>query len=460
MNRRLPRLAGVLLGTALLVACSGPEAVRGDADVAPTPRRMVVWLDGSGVDAETSSRLAAVGVDELVVRRGTVRLSAGAPVIQLLPPPPVEGPIPTAVALEIRGLGVDEVGDHAAEAVWAALAADFGGDLPTELVLDLPEVGDGTAGFLASLARHSGLAVTPVLSVAQIETEAGRAAAASVHGCIVPVFGSQQADLRGVGGVGTPRLAASLAPLRDLGVRVRLAAALRPKVEPDVGGWAADIEPLTDESTAEIQRTSTLDRSFLTLRPVTWAGRSFGARQTIAVAWVDTARLGTFLTESHRLVLPDMEGWDLVTLPPSGPNLGLDREELIRYLGGDGPAPSIEARVRRSGRELTVRFANPSVFRSTITGFGNWVQIELAAGSLVASSRGDFDRVILGAVRDGEWQPNPPGGPNAVRFVDNYVGPGEELETGTVRLPSSRSEVTVRWQVRLSDGSTVTGVAR
>ena len=76
----------------------------------------------------------------------------------------------------------------------------------------------------------------------------------------------------------------------------------------------------------------------------------------------------------------------------------------------------------------------------------------------MASSRGGFDRVILGSMERGEWRPNPTGGPNAVRFVETYVAPGEELKTGAVRLPRTSSKVLVKWQIQLSDGSSVTGV--
>ena len=105
-----------------------------------------------------------------------------------------------------------------------------------------------------------------------------------------------------------------------------------------------------------------------------------------------------------------------------------------------------------------MRLANTSVFRSAITGFGNWLQVELASGALVATSRGDFDRITLGTMDRGEWRPNPSGGPDAVRYVETYLAPGEELKTGSIRLPSSRSRVVVRWQVQLSDGSALTGV--
>jgi len=453
------RFGVILTGVLILSACSDTNIGQLTADVAPTPRKTAVWLSAEGIDAETADELAAVGVDQLVVRRGAILLSEGAPVVQLLPSPPVEGPIPTAVVLDIpHPVSKDNV--DAADAVWAALEIDFGNSLPSEIILDFPELGEGTSEFVARLAGQSGLAVIPILRVSQIETELGQAVAMAAHRCIVPLFGPQNDDLRGLDDLDTQPLSVRLVSLRDLGVRVRVAVSLRPRTEPTVDDWAEDIDALTDETAAEIKRASTLDRSFLTKRPLMWGGQSFGPGQTIAVAWVDAARLGLYLTESHRTILPEVEGWDLVSLPPPGSNLGLDREELIGYLGGEGPGPKIEVRLERNGRNLTVRLANTSVFRSAITGYGNWIQVEIASGALVATSRGSFDRVILGSMDRGEWRPNPSGGPDAVRFVETYVAPGEELQTGSIRLPSSRSRVTVRWQIQLSDGSAVTGVAK
>ena len=446
-------------GLLWLASCGGgPHSQQGD-EVAPIPRRLVVWLDGAGADADTVSRLLDAGVDELVVRRGSILISGGAPVVRLEPAPVVGGALPVAVALQVLGLD-DREHDADAEAVWSALAADFGDRLPAELVLDLPELGDGAASFVTRLVATSGLAVVPLLSLDQLETEVGRRVAVAATRCLVPIFGSQTADLRGLEGRTTRPLDVKLDPIRDLGVKVRIGIALRATTDPEVAGWAEDIDPLTDETNGEIVRTSTLDRSFVTRRALDWAGASFGPGQTIAAAWVDTPKLNSFFVESQRLLLPDIVGWDLVSLPPAGPNLGVDRDELIRYLSGEGPEPTIEVRPHRRGRDLSVELTNTSVFRSTLTGVGNWLQIELGSGALVAESRGGFDRVILGRIVDGRWQPNPAGGPGAVRFVENYVAPGEVITTGTIRLPSSRSEVTVRWQVQLSDGSTVSGVAR
>ncbi len=420
---------------------------------------MVVWLEDGGLDAATAVRLAEVGVDELVVRRGSILLSAGAPVVRLSASPSVQGALPLAVALEVNGLD-DDRRDADADAVWAALAADFGDRLPAELILDLPELRAGAPAFISRLIRTSGLGVVPVLSIAQLETEIGRQAARAANRCIVPVFGFQRADLRGLTDAATRPLDVRLAPIRDLGVKVRLAAALRPVTDPEAAGWAADVDPLTGEVDVEISRTSTLDRSFLARRAVEWAGLSLAPGQTVATAWVDTPRLNAFFTDSHRMILPEVAGWDLVSLPPAGNNLGLDREELIRYLAGEGPAPIVEVRLDRRGRTATVTMANAGVFRSTITGVGTWVQLELASGALVAESRGDFDRIVLGRVVGGDWRPKPSGPPDAVRFYENYLAPGETMTSGTVRLPSSRSRVGVRWQVQLSDGSVVTGVVR
>jgi len=451
------RLVALLVGLLALSACADRNRSRDAGEVAPIPKKLTVWLTGDGIDADTADRLAEVGVDRLVVRRGSILLSAGAPVVRLLSSPPVEGPIPVAVALEVRGLG-STIDDDAAESVWAALEADFGDRPPAQLILDLPELGDGASGFVSRLAQRSGLAVVPILTAAQLDTESGRAVARAAHQCIVPAFGPQDADLRGLGETDSRPLSAKLAAIRNLDVRVRVAVALRPKTSPEVDAWAEDPDVLTDDATAEIKRTSTLNRSFSTKRPLTWGGRSFAAGETIAVAWVDAAKLGLYLTECHRTILPEVDGWDLVSLPPLGPNLGLDRDELIRYLAGDGPAPDVDVQVQRNGRTLVVRLANPSVFRSAITGFGNWVQVELESGMLVATSRGTFDHVILGEVRDGEWHPNPTGGPNAVRFAETYLAPGEELETGPIRLPSNRSKVRVTWQIQVSDGSAATGI--
>ena len=70
MMLRTHRSAVFLVGMVLLIGCSDRAVEHLAGDDAPTPRRLVVWLDGDGVDAETAGRLADSGVDQLVVHRG------------------------------------------------------------------------------------------------------------------------------------------------------------------------------------------------------------------------------------------------------------------------------------------------------------------------------------------------------------------------------------------------------
>jgi hypothetical protein len=175
------------------------------------------------------------------------------------------------------------------------------------------------------------------------------------------------------------------------------------------------------------------------------------------VRWVDAARLHAALKEMHRLVLPEVAGWDLVALPPESRSLGLGRESLLRYLEGEGPAPEVEVEVKRDGRTVRVSLDNPGPFVTAVTNHGNWVQVSVEEGWLQARDRGGFDGLRLGNARGDDWREGDLDQFNGARFSEVYIGPGERLTSGSVRLPSSRSKVTVRWHLTLSDGSAVTG---
>ena len=90
----------------------------------------------------------------------------------------------------------------------------------------------------------------------------------------------------------------------------------------------------------------------------------------------------------------------------------------------------------------------------------NFKALQAGALDLVVEDGGSFDRVMLGDIRDGVWRQVSIGGGNAVRYVESYIAPGEELETGLMRLPSRDTEVTVRWHVVLSTGEEVSGETR
>jgi len=428
-------------------------------EVTPAPRRVVVWLEPDGLDSDVAETLRMAGVDEVVVRRGSVNLAGRAPVLRLRPAPAIVGAIPVGIALEVGGIreGLDE---DMAEAMWRGIESELGDATPAELILDLPTVPDGLDGFVSHLAQISGVPVVPVLGFEQLQSEAGRRLAVAARGCIVPAFGTAGADLRGVRELDPLPLIKKLEPMRDSGIRVRLGIVLRPRTEPVLDGPLEDLDPLTEDLASEVSTSSTLDRSFIFAKEIEWSGRRWQPGERVDVRWMDAARLHGALQEIHRVILPEVGGWDLVPLPGEDQGLGLGREVLMRYLGGEGPAPDIHLRAERRGRSLKVIVGNTSPFGSAVSNFGNWVEISVDAGRLVADDRGGFERVGLGTFRRGEWKLGGSGEVNAVRFNEVYFAPEEEITTGLIRLPSSRSRVTVRWRVVLGDGSELAGTAQ
>jgi len=423
-------------------------------EVAPTPRRLVVWLGDEGLDSDTAQRMRAAGVDEVVVRRGSMNLAGQAPVLRFNTMPPVEGAIPVGIELEVQGVRAD-LDRSAAEAVWRAIDAELAGSVPAELILDLPRLAEGLDEFVTALTEASGVSVVPLLSFEQIQHEEGLRTAAAARICVVPAFGTDGADLRGVAELDPLPLWKKLEPLAGTGVRVRPAMVLTPRTEPALEGTGDDLDPLT--AVATVSTSSILDRTFTFERSATWSGRSWKKGDSVAVRWVDAARLNAALTEMHRLVLPEVAGWDLVSLPPEDQSLGLGRDTLLRYLEGEGPAPEAEVDVERDGQILRVVMDNPGPFVTAVTNHGNWVQVSVDESWVRARDRGSFDGLRLGNVQGDDWREGDFDRFNGARFTEVYLGPGERIMSGWVRLPSSGTKVTVSWNLTLSDGSTVTG---
>jgi len=279
--------------------------------------------------------------------------------------------------------------------------------------------------------------------------------AAAARICVLPAFGTEGADLRGIGELDPLPLWKKLEPLAGSGVRVRLAVVLTPRTDPVLKGPGDDLNPLT--GVASMSTTSTLDRTFTFESNASWSGRNWQKNDSVAVRWVDAARLNAALTEMHRLVLPEVAGWDLVTLPAEDQALGLGRETLLRYLEGEGPAPDVEVDVERDGRSVRVSVTNSGLFVTAVSNHGNWIQVSADEGWIQARDRGSFDGLRLGNARGRDWNEGDLDRFNGVRFSEVYLGPEEQVSSGAVRLPSSRSKVTVRWNLTLSDGSAVTG---
>jgi hypothetical protein len=442
----------------VLLASSCADGDRRSTGSAPAleSRRAVVWLSESGLDELTAAELARVGIDEVVIRRGVVDLTGEAPVLRFAPKAAIAGDLPVGLVLEVEGAreGLDAA---TAAAVWRAVAAEEAGALPAEILLDLPDLPAGTADFVARLAASAGVPVVPVLSVGQLGEDEGRRVAAAAGRCVVPAFGTGHEGLRGAGEGGTLPLARKLEPLAGLGVGVRIGIGMAPVIRPALGRWGDDLGPLTEPENAEVRTTSELDRSFVVRRPLDWSGRRWSAGETVAVRWWDVSRLHASLAEIDRVALPEVVGWDLVPLPPTGARLGIGEEALFAYLAGEGPAPELRVELERSGGSVRVTMANTGPFSSAVSGVSNWLEIAASQGSVLVSDRGSFDSIELGIRRGGEWQAQVGEVADAVRFRETCLGPAEQLTTGWVRLTASRAELRVRWHVLLSSGAEASG---
>ena len=438
------------------LGCGSDVTTARPGEVAPRPRRTVVWLDARGVDATTAERLRLAGVDELVVERGTVNLAGEVPVFRMIPAPPVAGSIPVALLLRVEAVR-ENIGEGMPAAVWRTIAAELGESTPVEILLDFPEVSSGLPDFVAALSNISGVPVVPVFTPGQLRTSEAVRAVSTARTCVVPIAGTGHSSLRGVAELPTLSIAEKLAPLVSSGARVRLAVGLHPITEPGLSGWGNDLNPLTEPANATVNTSSTLDRTFEIIRALDWSGRQWTAEEAVAVRWLDASRLHMSLAEASRLILPEVAGWDLVPLPPETGGLGLSREALIRYLEGEGPNPDVSVTLESSGAQFSVSLDNPGPFGSAVSGVGNWLEVSVVSGSLVADSRGSFDRLVLGSVEGDQWSPRYLGTPSAARYSEIYLAPGEKLSTGLVRLSSRRAQVRVRWQLLLSSGEVRTG---
>jgi len=452
------RNASVVAALALAgaIGCGSDVPKTGVGTVAPRPRRTVVWLDARGVDATTAVRLQQAGVDELVVERGTVDLAGEVPVFRMTPAPPVAGSIPLALALRVEAVR-ENLGEGMAAAVWRAIAAELGETTPVEIVLDLPQVSSGLADFVGALSNIAGVPVVPVVTSQQLRDPEAVRVVSRARGCVVPIAGTGHPSLRGVEELPTLTIAEKLEPLVASGVRVRLAVGLHPIATPALSEWGDDVNPLTEPENATVSTSSTLDRTFEINRSLQWSGRQWSAGESVALRWLDASRLHTSLAEAGRLVLPELAGWDLVPLPPAEGGLGFSREALIRYLEGEGPDPEVTVRYETSGTQVSVSLDNPGPFGSAVSGVGNWLEVSVISGTLVADSRGSFDRLVLGSFEGDQWSSRYLGAPSAARYSEVYLAPGEQLNTGPLRLSSRRAQVRVRWQLLLSSGEVLTG---
>ncbi|MCP4901974.1 MAG: hypothetical protein GY906_33840 [bacterium] len=448
----------LLLSLMVVLGCRGDRQLAAGRIEAAAPRRSTVWIGPEGLDESTSTLLRRAGVDGVVLRRGTVDLSSEVPTLRLQAAPRIAGSLPVGVALYVEAIG-PEVGSESAQVLWRALAPVVGESMGAEILLDFPVMRPGLGTFLESLSNVSGLPVVPVLTVDQLGAPGALEAVKAARSCVVLVYGGV-GIIRSGANPSNDNLDEQLAPLAASGARVRVGIVLEPETEPALSRWGDDLSLLAASENAEIASKSSLDRTFVVRRPLSWSSRRWNVGERISIGWTDAARLDQAFRQITRLVLPELGGWDLISLPPPGEALGIGREALLYYLDGEGPAPKVDVTIHRQGRVVRVRLVNTGPFSTAVAGVGNWVEVSVDDGSVSAESPGGFDGLELGFRSGSGWRRGGGAGFNGVRFVENYVGPRESIESGPVQLLSSRSRVTVRWQLVLTTGQQFGGVVQ
>lgn len=415
---------------------------------APGTRHLRLWVR-SDFSREDAVRVKTVGIDEVVVYRGLVDLSAGTPILRLVAPPDLGKVIPQTPVLGLRlGSRMQKING---EALWAALKPVLAS---STVILDLREIPEGVADFLGEFEEVSGIKIIPLMAGEQLGEPEAQKVMSLLGECIIPLYGSAGPDFRGPGGLRRLPLAKQLAPLAGLGVKIGVGIGLRPLMAPAMKTWGGDLNQLFGDL-AEPATARTLNRAFIFRKDCSWGGRKWSAGEKLEGRWMDVARLSSAFRESDHLILPEISGWDLFGFPPEGAAMGLNQDGFLAYLTGRGPAPEILIMPEKSGRSLKIHLINRSPFISAVSKQGHWLEVSLPRGSLIVRGQGSFDSVVLGSLDSGRFKAGISDRVDAVRFFENYIGAGEEISTGTILLPSSRSDFFIHFRVLLSDGQEV-----
>jgi len=414
-------------------------------------RNLALWVN-SDFGVEEAERVQNMGVNELVVYRGLVDMRAGTPVLKMIRPPDSGDVLPTVPFLGLQ-VGNAVLGKKEAEFLSRVLQSslDGGGE---KLILDLRELPEGISDFIAYLKEISERRVIPLLSRQQLSEKEGLATAVAAGEIVLPLYGSAGPGFRGMNGQRNLSLKKNLASLRSSGIRIRVGIGLKPLSEPRFPGWGGSLNQLSEDLAKSVPATG-LDRAFVFRKSCLWGRKKWKAGDRIELRWMDSARLSQAFNESNALILPEISGWDLFGFPPAGQTAGLSRAGLLAYMAGRGPAPEISIKVEKSGPYVTVHLINRGPFISAFSKSGNWMEFSIPRGSLVVRNKGSFDSVVLGSFRSGSWKRGIADGVDAIRFYEDFIGNREELTTGKIILPSSRTKYRVKSRILLSDGQEI-----
>ena len=249
----------------------------------------------------------------------------------------------------------------------------------------------------------------------------------------------------------------ALEELDEAGVPYRVAIVVTPRATPAPGPAGASLATLALPSVAE-NRPADRGDVFVLRRQLDWGGTTLAAGATVEVETVDTARFHRDLGLLLRRVRPRFEGWDVVGLPAREPALGLSLEAFLDYLQGGRPFPSPVVQPEWvTPTRLRVALANPTPHGSAIASTGNFVELHFSGTQLLDVGLGDFSGTDYGKVEQGTWRRTVARDANAVRLFVTYMPPTSRLAGAAVTFFGRPTEASLRWVLRLGDGTEIAG---
>jgi hypothetical protein len=419
---------------------------------APTLPHRVWLLDGIPPEATLAS-LRAAGVDALAVPIGEADVGASATSFTVRPPADTArlSGWPVAGVVWLSGSGESE-GDAASFLAQLTPAQRLLPGSPS-LMLAARRYWPGLPGFARDVARRSGRRVELAVTA--------QAAAANL-----PAGGWDGVDLVLVAFANPPGAGFEASNLHDdlaaLDVADerrashRVAFVVAPRSSPPAPG-PVSLGSIARGGVSEYRPGERGD-TFILRRPVDWGGARLEAGARIEVEVVDTARYHRDLGLALRPVRNGLHGWDTVGLPAPEPALGMSLEALLDYLGGGVPFPMPRVTVEpASATAVRVSVDNPSPHGSALSTTGNWVELRFTGTEIRDVQLGEFSGVAHGRLDGGGIKGTVARDATAIRLFVTCLAPRLRVSGGTVVFLSRPRSVSVRWGVRLADGSDETG---
>jgi len=456
----------------LLAACLAASiaACRGRRDLGRRlPGAIAIELGAPGppVERALAARLSAIGADSFflpaVAGRAVGDSAAFEPVAGADP-----SALPGAVYLEVIGTGnfdppLERDPKRVAAALWKALEPSTRHPSPriagVHVAWRVRDSADGHAAVLEALRRRLPARWTLSASVdTRLSEEARkrwRSIARKTDFLVANVFGRRpDVDPDGI------RLQASLEDLADLEVPVYAGAAPQ--------GWGVVRTPgappgavIPDGAVSELSRDRRFDFSFGdVLSDPDEDVYVFSARTESRLAGERTIAAGSTVAFRERRVSDLVRALADAKAAP-GKVIRLDalagEDHLFRVktledlLLGRDLRPALSFSLRRDGSGLVLVAFNATSTWSSLSRLNNWVDLRVDGARVLDLRPGQYDRFLF---LDERGRPVTPARGRTVRLFQNFVGPGDTVATGPIRL-SGAGAVFASAHLTLPDGKVV-----